>query len=151
MRRDDKSLDHLRFEHIALPYRAKKGKCITQMAYAKAVIITPEMEYDTYPTFFQGEAQCVDALFRNGLEYLHLRKPEADARVYETFLKQVEPHQARVRTVPLGGYVAQGKGGGNHRRQSGCPRRNVGGASPARAELGIRRRGVLRGCVESVH
>ena len=26
MRRDDKSLDHLRFEHIALPYRAKKGK-----------------------------------------------------------------------------------------------------------------------------
>ena len=44
----------------------------------------------TYPTFFQGEAQCVDALFRNGLEYLHLRKPEADARAYETFLKQVE-------------------------------------------------------------
>lgn len=26
MRRDDKSLDHLRFEHIALPYRAKKEK-----------------------------------------------------------------------------------------------------------------------------
>ena len=25
MRRDDKSLDHLRYEHIALPYRAKKG------------------------------------------------------------------------------------------------------------------------------
>lgn len=24
MRRDDKSLDHLRFEHIALPYRAKR-------------------------------------------------------------------------------------------------------------------------------
>ena len=33
MRRDDKSLDHLRFEHIALPYRAKAG------------IVTPEMEY----------------------------------------------------------------------------------------------------------
>ena len=45
MRRDDKSLDHLRFEHIALPYRAKAGKAITQMAYAKAGIITPEMEY----------------------------------------------------------------------------------------------------------
>ena len=45
----------------------------------------------TYPTFFQGETQCVDALFRNGLEYLHLRKPEADACAYETFLKQVEP------------------------------------------------------------
>ena len=45
MRRDDKSLDHLRFEHIALPYRAKKGEAITQIAYAKRGIITPEMEY----------------------------------------------------------------------------------------------------------
>ena len=41
MRRDDKNLDHLRFEHIALPYRAKAGKAITQMAYAKAGIVTP--------------------------------------------------------------------------------------------------------------
>ena len=30
MRRDDKSLDHLRFEHIALPYRAKEGEHITK-------------------------------------------------------------------------------------------------------------------------
>ena len=45
MRRDDKSLDHLRFEHISLPYRAKQGKCCTQMYYAKQGIITPEMEY----------------------------------------------------------------------------------------------------------
>ena len=45
MRRTDASLDHLRFEHIALPYRARAGKQVTQMAYAKAGIITPEMEY----------------------------------------------------------------------------------------------------------
>lgn len=45
MRRDDKSLDHLRFEHIALPRRAKAGKQISQMYYAKQGIITPEMEY----------------------------------------------------------------------------------------------------------
>ena len=45
MRRDDTSLDHLRFEHIALPYRAKAGKCCTQMYYAKQGIVTPEMEY----------------------------------------------------------------------------------------------------------
>lgn len=45
MRRDDKSFDHLRFEHIALPYRAKAGKCCTQMYYAKQGIVTPEMEY----------------------------------------------------------------------------------------------------------
>ena len=45
MRRDDKSLDQLRFEHIALPYRAKAEKCCTQMYYAKQGIVTPEMEY----------------------------------------------------------------------------------------------------------
>ena len=45
MRRDDKSLDYLRFEHIELPYRAIPGKCCTQMYYAKQGIITPEMEY----------------------------------------------------------------------------------------------------------
>lgn len=45
MRRDDKTLDRLRFEHIALPRRAKPGKQITQMYYAKQGIITPEMEY----------------------------------------------------------------------------------------------------------
>lgn len=45
MRRDDHSLDSLRFEHIQLPYRAKKGHGCTQMYYAKKGIITPEMEY----------------------------------------------------------------------------------------------------------
>lgn len=41
----NKSLDQLRFQHIALPYRALPGKSVTQMAYAKQGIITPEMEY----------------------------------------------------------------------------------------------------------
>lgn len=41
----DHSLDSLRFGHIKLPRRAIEGKNITQMAYAKAGIITPEMEY----------------------------------------------------------------------------------------------------------
>lgn len=45
MRMEDKSLDHLRFEHIRKPYKAKEGCRITQMAYAKAGKITPEMEY----------------------------------------------------------------------------------------------------------
>ena len=44
-RMEDKSLDHLRFEHIELPYRARKGAPITQMALAKQGIVTPEMEY----------------------------------------------------------------------------------------------------------
>jgi len=41
----DSSLDDIRFPHICKPYKAKKGKEITQMYYAKKGIITPEMEY----------------------------------------------------------------------------------------------------------
>ncbi|MBB6275262.1 phosphomethylpyrimidine synthase ThiC [Porphyromonas circumdentaria] len=46
IRRADTSLDHLRFEHIEdHPLVAAEGKCVTQLAYARAGIITPEMEY----------------------------------------------------------------------------------------------------------
>jgi len=41
----DKELDKLRFEHILNPRRAKEGKQISQMYYAKNGIITKEMEY----------------------------------------------------------------------------------------------------------
>jgi phosphomethylpyrimidine synthase len=42
----DKSLSALRFKHYnAKPYRAKKGKGITQLHYARKGIVTPEMEY----------------------------------------------------------------------------------------------------------
>ncbi len=41
----DKSLDHLRFEHLKTPLKAKPGKNVSQMHYAKQGIITPEMEY----------------------------------------------------------------------------------------------------------
>ncbi len=44
-RRDDKSLDMLRFEHIKKPLKAKKGHNVSQLYYAKKGIITPEMEY----------------------------------------------------------------------------------------------------------
>ena len=44
-RATDPSLATLRFQHICLPYKAKHGKEITQMYYAKQGIITPEMEY----------------------------------------------------------------------------------------------------------
>ena len=45
MRLNDKSIDHLRFEHICKPLRAKKGCQVGQMYYAKQGIVTPEMEY----------------------------------------------------------------------------------------------------------
>ncbi|MFN8282212.1 MAG: phosphomethylpyrimidine synthase ThiC [Chitinophagales bacterium] len=44
-RMNDKNLDHLRFEHIKMPLRAKEGRNVTQLHYAKMGIITPEMEY----------------------------------------------------------------------------------------------------------
>ena len=45
MRLQDKSLDSIRFKKQYKPRKAKTGKEITQMAYAKAGIITAEMEY----------------------------------------------------------------------------------------------------------
>ncbi len=44
-RLDDNSLDHLRFEHLSKPLKAKKGQNVSQLHYAKKGIITPEMEY----------------------------------------------------------------------------------------------------------
>lgn len=44
-RRDDKSLDQFRFEHIKQPLKAKQGANVSQLYYAKKGIITPEMEY----------------------------------------------------------------------------------------------------------
>ena len=41
----DTNLDELRFAHLPQPLRAKKGKCVTQMHYARQGMITPEMEY----------------------------------------------------------------------------------------------------------
>jgi phosphomethylpyrimidine synthase len=41
----DDGLDHLRFDLLDTPLKAQEGKCVTQMHYARAGIITPEMEY----------------------------------------------------------------------------------------------------------
>jgi phosphomethylpyrimidine synthase len=44
-RLNDPSLAELRFNHTTQPYRAKAGKNVTQLHYARQGIITPEMEY----------------------------------------------------------------------------------------------------------
>ncbi len=41
----DEGLDHLRFEHLPKPRRAKPGKNVSQMHYARQGLVTPEMEY----------------------------------------------------------------------------------------------------------
>ena len=43
----------------------------------------------TTPQFFKGEAAAVTSLFRNGLEILHLRKPESSAEEIGSFLRQL--------------------------------------------------------------
>ena len=44
-RLNDEKLNHLRFEYLHKPMRAKKGANVSQLHYAKKGIITPEMEY----------------------------------------------------------------------------------------------------------
>jgi phosphomethylpyrimidine synthase len=44
-RQNDPQLAKLRFEHLRQPRRAKAGMNVTQMHYAKAGIVTPEMEF----------------------------------------------------------------------------------------------------------
>jgi len=41
----DDGLDHIRFDHLPKIRRAKAGKNVTQMHYARQGIVTPEMEY----------------------------------------------------------------------------------------------------------
>ena len=65
-RMEDSSLDALRFEHIKMPLKAKEGRNITQMHYARKGIITAEMEYiairenqkiDEYNQSLNGQAK----------------------------------------------------------------------------------------------
>lgn len=44
-RAGDESKGNLRFEHVRRPRRAKAGRCVTQMHYARCGDITPEMEF----------------------------------------------------------------------------------------------------------
>ena len=60
-RLEDQKLDALRFEHIKHPFRAKDGKNVTQLHYAKQGIITPEMEYIAI-----RENQRIDELMNSG-------------------------------------------------------------------------------------
>jgi phosphomethylpyrimidine synthase len=45
VRAADRKLDEIRFAHIRKPLRAKTGKAVTQMHYARKGMITPEMEF----------------------------------------------------------------------------------------------------------
>jgi len=59
----DQQLDGLRFAHLQTPLRAKAGRNVSQMHYARQGIITPEMEYIAI-----RENQCAEQLFRENNE-----------------------------------------------------------------------------------
>ena len=56
-RAGDARTEHLRFEHVHRPRRAKSGQTVTQLHYARKGIVTPEMEYVAI-----REAQNLEAL-----------------------------------------------------------------------------------------
>jgi phosphomethylpyrimidine synthase len=75
-RQEDAALDGLRFGHIRPPMKAKPGLAVTQLAYARRGIITPEMEYiairenqgmEKYAAFHQHAGQNWGARTPKGL------------------------------------------------------------------------------------
>jgi phosphomethylpyrimidine synthase len=62
-RLEDNTLDALRFTHLQTPLRAKAGRNVSQMHYARQGMITPEMEYIAI-----RENQCAEQLFRENNE-----------------------------------------------------------------------------------
>lgn len=43
------------------------------------------------PGYLSGEAELINSLFKAGLQYLHLRKPEFSKSQYENLLTEIEP------------------------------------------------------------
>ncbi|WP_249318976.1 phosphomethylpyrimidine synthase ThiC [Pseudoalteromonas sp. BDTF-M6] len=72
----DEGLDHIRFEHLPQIRRAKAGKNVTQMHYARQGIITPEMEY------------------------IAIRENMGRAEVREQLLKEQHPGQSFGASIP---------------------------------------------------
>ena len=58
-RRDDRSLDAIRFPLQHKPRKAKDGRRVTQMHYARKGIITPEMEYVAIRENLDNEARGI--------------------------------------------------------------------------------------------
>ena len=61
-RAEDPALSPIRFPNPPAPRRAKPGKCVTQMHYARQGIITPEMEYVAIRENLRREAILTDPI-----------------------------------------------------------------------------------------
>lgn len=58
----DEGLDHLRFEHLPPTRKSQPGKCVTQLHYARAGIVTPEMEFIAIRENMAREHICSEVL-----------------------------------------------------------------------------------------
>ena len=83
-RQSDPALADLRFEHIRTPRRAKNGKNVSQMHYARKGIITPEMEYIAI-----RESMKLQQL-RKDPEYKKLNKPKKVKKIIKKIVKEEE-------------------------------------------------------------
>ena len=59
-RRDNPALDEIRFPVTHCPRRAKEGRRVTQMHYARKGIVTPEMEYVAIRENLDNKARGID-------------------------------------------------------------------------------------------
>jgi len=74
MRATDPKLAELRFKHIRNPLRAKPGKNVTQLHYARKGIVTPEMEFIAIRENQSREA-ARHAVSQNGLSRVTTQHP----------------------------------------------------------------------------
>ena len=75
------ALDELRFPKLRAPLKAKKGKNLTQMHYARKGIVTPEMEYVAI-----RENQCRAELMQRGIEFRQHRGRNFGANIPTGFI-----------------------------------------------------------------
>ena len=88
-RQSDAELETLRFEHIRAPRKAKAGKNVSQMHYARQGVITPEMEYVAI-----RETQRLDEL-RLDPEYRKLLKQHPGENFGANLPEQITPEFVR--------------------------------------------------------
>lgn len=98
-RAHDPKTAHLRFNQITRPRRAKSGRNVTQMHYARQGIITPEMEFVAL-----REQMKMDELFRRP-EYAKLIKQHAG----EAFGAQMPTHPDQITPEFVRREVAAGR------------------------------------------
>ncbi len=89
-RMEDKSLNSLRFPKDIKPLRAKKGKNISQMYYARQGIITPEMEYVALREGVSAEMVRDEVAKGTAVIALNVNHPEAEPMIIGTkFLTKI--------------------------------------------------------------